>query len=333
MEEKVTVGVSYFGVRDLRHVDEDLEEMAQAGLDTVVHTFSENDLAYYKGTLEEIVRLSEDRGLETFVDPWGVAGIFGGEAFSQFVVEELDARQVFVDGALAPAACPNHPKTRAFLESWVRHAADLGADGVFFDEPHFFKRDPTRWACRCSVCQDLFRQEYGEPMPDTRTPAVQEFQLHSLQRLIEHLAQTAHALHLKTSLCLLPREEELQHWETFARIPALDILGTDPYWVRLGLRETAVYAHVHRFAQHIKTLADQYQKEPQIWIQAFLIPAGTEEDVRQAVRGAVDAGVFNLMAWSFRATAAMSYIRPGRPEVVWQTLLEAFREAKHTGTP
>ncbi len=332
MARKITVGVSYFGVRDLRHVAEDLEEMAQAGLDVVVHTFSENDVTFYKGTMAEIVSRSKAYGLEVYADPWGVAGIFGGEAFSKFVAEVREANQQRADGSPVPAACPNHPKTRTFLEAWIRHAADIGADGVFLDEPHFFGRSHEAWACRCPVCQHQFQEEFGEPMPQILTPEVQTFRLRSLRRLIQDLAETAKTLGLKTSLCLLPREEEWLHWESFFQIEALDIIGTDPYWVVLGLRKDQVYAHVHTFAKRVKALATAHQKEPQIWIQAFKIPEGTEEDVRYAVRGAVDAGVLNLMAWSFRATAAMSYIRPGRPEVVWQTLLDAFQEVKQNAT-
>ena len=39
-------GVSYFGVRILRHVRRDLADIAARGYTAVLHTFSENDLAY-----------------------------------------------------------------------------------------------------------------------------------------------------------------------------------------------------------------------------------------------------------------------------------------------
>ena len=51
-------GVSYFGVRIARHARRDLEDIAARGYTAVLHTFSENDLAYYRGTMAEIGRAS-----------------------------------------------------------------------------------------------------------------------------------------------------------------------------------------------------------------------------------------------------------------------------------
>ena len=48
-------GCSYFGVRILRHVRRDLADIAARGYTAVLHTFSENDLAYYRGTMADIV--------------------------------------------------------------------------------------------------------------------------------------------------------------------------------------------------------------------------------------------------------------------------------------
>ena len=50
-------GVSYFGVRDLRHARRDLDEIAEAGFSEVTHTFSEHDLRYH---LEDVGRLVEE---------------------------------------------------------------------------------------------------------------------------------------------------------------------------------------------------------------------------------------------------------------------------------
>ena len=76
-------GVSYFGVRIPRHVRRDLEDIAARGYTAVLHTFSENDLAYYRGTMAEIVAASHELGLEVQMCPWGVGRTFGGEAESR----------------------------------------------------------------------------------------------------------------------------------------------------------------------------------------------------------------------------------------------------------
>ena len=58
-----SAGCSYFGVRIVRHVRRDLAGLAARGYSGVLHTFSENDFAYYRGTMQEIVEASHDVGL------------------------------------------------------------------------------------------------------------------------------------------------------------------------------------------------------------------------------------------------------------------------------
>ena len=50
-------GVAYFGSRIVRHVAADMAALAERGFTGVLHTFTENDLAYYRETMREIVRL------------------------------------------------------------------------------------------------------------------------------------------------------------------------------------------------------------------------------------------------------------------------------------
>ena len=69
-----SAGSSYFGVRILRHVRRDMADLAARGYTGVLHTFSENDLAYYRGTMREIVEASHDAGLAVQASPWGSAG-------------------------------------------------------------------------------------------------------------------------------------------------------------------------------------------------------------------------------------------------------------------
>ena len=47
-------GCSYFGVRIVRHARRDMVDLAARGYTGVLHTVSENDLAYYRGTMAEI---------------------------------------------------------------------------------------------------------------------------------------------------------------------------------------------------------------------------------------------------------------------------------------
>ena len=104
------VGCSYFGVRIARHVERDLDDIVRRGFTGVLHTYSENDLAYYRDTMKKIVEASHARGLEVQMNPWGLGRTFGGEAESRFVTMNPDACQVLDDGRRVAAACLNHPR-------------------------------------------------------------------------------------------------------------------------------------------------------------------------------------------------------------------------------
>ena len=115
----IRTGAAYFGNRTLRHVRADLQDMADSGFDYVVHCFTESDLIYGIETMREIVRMSHELGMEAHMDPWGVAGIFGGEAFSKFVAREMDACQILADGSAVGIACLYSKRLRALLHRWI----------------------------------------------------------------------------------------------------------------------------------------------------------------------------------------------------------------------
>jgi len=112
-------GAAYFGNRIVRHVAADMEELSDAGFAGVLHTFSENDLAWYRGTMGRVVAASHDAGLSVAVAPWGVAQLFGGEAESGFTAANPDVGQVLDDGRSTPAGCPNNPAVRSFVRAWA----------------------------------------------------------------------------------------------------------------------------------------------------------------------------------------------------------------------
>src|SRR5690349_16380766 len=99
-------GVSYFGNRFLSHAKDDLKRIADCS-DYVVHTLSEADMSYHKKVMNSICNESRKLGLEVWADPWSLGGVFGGEAFSRFLMEHRDAWQVMSDGRVMPSACLN----------------------------------------------------------------------------------------------------------------------------------------------------------------------------------------------------------------------------------
>lgn len=359
----VEIGVSYFSSRDLRHVRQDLEEMSRHGCTYVVHCFTETDILYYRETLGEVMKATRSAGLEAWVDPWGVAGIFSGETLSRFLVDHPEALQLLSDGRRARSACPNHPETRRFLREWVVAAAESGAQVAFWDEPHFeipmWKGDRSgAWACRCDHCQDRFREHAGGPMPERMNDQVREFRERSLIELLAELSAAAHDQGLRSALCLLPTDFEsvglpevarrlevrwqrmveqaggstadehpwrsfgVRDWDAAAAMPHLSIFGCDPYWQLFGAEPEPF---VRAFTRRAKTAADRSERGLQVWVQAFAVPEGREEELSTGLQIAAEEGATHLAAWSYRATESMSAIRPARPDEVWRVLGESFR--------
>lgn len=359
-------GVSYFSSRVLRHFELDLREMIEHGCTYVVHCFTETDLAYYRDAMKGIVGATKEAGLEAWLDPWGVTGIFSGETFTRFPLDHPETWQVLSDGRRAPAACPNHPETRKFLREWVDACAYVGGDVLFWDEPHFWvglwRGDLSgAWACRCDECQRRFRDEFSGEMPVEFTPEVRSFRERSLIDLLTELSRYGHQKGLRNALCLIPTDleahgfpesgarlkraletrlgdapkgslEAMLHFgvgdfDSAASIPDLDIFGCDPYWYLFG-------ADAERFmrvySEEAAEASRKHGRDLQLWVQAFSVPEGREEELRTGLRVAEEVSATHVAAWSFEATASMSQIACARPEVVWGILGEEFRRLKES---
>ncbi len=362
----IETGVSYFSSRTLRHVKDDLREMVDHGCTYAVHCFTETDLAYYGDTMREVVGATREAGLEAWLDPWGLCGIFSGETFSRFPLDHPETRQVLSDGRRAGAACPNQPQTRAFLRGWIEACARSGGEVLFWDEPHFYvgfwRGDLSgAWACRCEVCLSLFRERHGGEMPAEFTAEVRAFREASLLELLNELCRHGHEKGLRNALCLLPTDlaahgfpqpqERLAHalerrlaeapsgaleamlhfgvgdFEGAAAIPDLDVFGCDPYWYLFG---TEAEPFVRAYGGAAAEAARRHGRDLQLWVQAFSLPAGREEELREGLRAAEELGATHVAAWSFQGTASMSQIRCARPEVVWRVLGEEFRRLRGT---
>jgi hypothetical protein len=80
-------------------------------------------------------------------------------------------------------------------------------------------------------------------------------------------------------------------------------------------------------AVKIVDISSRYDKEPQIWVQAYGVPTGREDEVGRAVRVIGDMGIKNIAAWSYRGGAPMN-IASDNPDRVWEVLGEAYRKVR-----
>lgn len=246
---KPETGVSYFANGWLHHFERDLEDILAHHCTYIVHCFSENEMIFARQRTAQFFKMTRDVGLGCWANPWAVMGLFGGEQFSAFVPRNPDACQILSTGQRAPEACPSAPETRVAMKLWIDMAIDLGADTIFWDEPHLYIPDwddlhfapDSAFACFCPRCRDSFQSRFGQSMPQTLTP---EMRLHREDLMVDFLTEMigyAHNKGAKNAITLLPVEDvanESLPWNRkapdgppgVADIRGLDIFGTDPYW-------------------------------------------------------------------------------------------------------
>ncbi|MEN9352818.1 MAG: hypothetical protein RL318_143 [Fibrobacterota bacterium] len=332
----VKTGFSYFGVRNPEHVRTDMQRMVREGNTLVLHTWSEDDQSYYKGTMKEIVALSREEGLEVYVNPWAVGRIFGGEANSELIARHPECRQYFNDGTPTPAACLNHPAVIEYLEEWTRSVCETQVDTIFWDEPHYFFRKGREelWACHCPVCRELFQQRFGRPMPIQFTEDVKTFREECIEGLLARLTGFVHKFGKRNCVCLLPDHFNAgtSDWDRIAALPCVDELSTDPYW-EMGDSAERVQELYETYSRRVVDVARRHGKANQVWIKNYRITQAEEGHVELATRLACEAGCENVMSWSWRGSPYLSWLSSERPEEVHARQLAAFATAAQGGYP
>ena len=322
-------GTSYFGNRFLSHARGDLRRIADT-CDYVVHTVNEQDLAYHKAVLARLFAESRRLNLEVWADPWGLGGVFGGESGSQFLVHHRDSWQVMSDGRVMPIACLNRPEWRSYVKEWVLSVRDMGAQVIFWDEPHVAFDLESEWrgvfSCACEACKDAYRQTRGEPLPPKLNDAVRDFRRQTLRDFLSEAMAFARGKGLKNALCLYAfkgYEEYDKVWNGAAALPELDIFGCDPYW--RWRRRNDPKAHVEDFSRRVVESARRNGKDSQVWIQAMRLPAGVEGEIERAIEAAVNQGVTHVAAWSFDGGELLDTVLSENPPLVWEKVEAAFR--------
>jgi N-acetylmuramic acid 6-phosphate etherase len=319
-------GCSYFGVRIPRHARRDMADLAARGYTGVLHTFSENDLAYYRDTMAEIVAASHAEGLFVQASPWGLGRTFGGEAESRWVALHPEECQVLDDGRRVAAACLNSSPYRDFLKEWADWVLDCGVDSVFWDEPawvvpvHVGVDDPARWTCRCERCAERF----GVPIPGELTPEVTRFRQESvvgfLREVLAHVAERGGT----NTICLLPSLEGTQglaDWDEVAALPGLATLATDPYWKHWG---EAAGPFVRRFARLLWETAERHGVGAQLWVPSFGLDRGDISDLEAGIVGAREEGVGDLWTWGYEACRHMTHLATPDSPLVWEAVSAAL---------
>lgn len=303
-----------------------MADLAARGYSGVLHTYSENDLEYYRGTMREIVEASHAVGLTVQVSPWGLGRTFGGEAESRFVTFHPEECQVLDDGRRVAGACLNSPVYRAFCKEWADAVLEDGVDAVFWDEPawmvpwHVGVDDPTRWSCICDRCAERF----GGPVPAELTPEVRAFREASvvdfLREMLAHVAERGG----KNTVCLLPSTEGLQgisDWNMVASLPGLHTFATDPYWKHWN---EPAGPFVRRFAKLLRETCERHGVASQLWLPSFGLTADEIPELEAAIEGAREEGVEDLWTWGYEACGNMTRLATPDAPLVWEAVSAAL---------
>src|SRR5437764_6388727 len=318
----VSAGCSYFGVRIVRHVQRDMADLAARGYSGVLHTFSENDFAYYRGTMREIVEVSHAAGLAVQASPWGLGRTFGGEAESRWVTFHPEECQVLDDGRRVAGACLNSEAYRAFCKEWADWVLECGVDSVFWDEPawmvpaHVGIDDATRWTCRCSHCAERF----GGPVPGELTPEVQAFRESSVVDFLREVLAHVAARGGSNTVCLLPSTggiHGISDWNLVAELPGLTTFATDPYWKHWN---EAAGPFVRRFARLLRETCERHGVGAQLWLPSFGLTREEIPELEAAIAGAREEGVDDLWTWGYEACGHMSALATPDSPAVWESV-------------
>src|SRR5713101_750512 len=319
-------GCSYFGVRIVRHVRRDLADLAARGFSGVLHTFSENDFAYYCDTMREIVDASHDAGLTVQASPWGVGRTFGGEAESRWVTFHPEECQVLDDGRRVAGACLNSAAYRAFCKEWADWVLDCGVDSVFWDEPawmvpaHVGIDDPNRWTCRCAHCAERF----GGSVPGELTPDVQAFREASVVDFLREVVAHVAARGGENTICLLPAtggNHGISDWNLVAELPGLTTFATDPYWKHWN---EPAGPFVRRFARLLRETCERHGVASQLWLPSFGLTADEIPELEAAIEGAREEGVEDLWTWGYEACGHMTRLATPDAPLVWEAVSAAL---------
>ena len=332
MGRTLKTGVAYHGNRMPSHAHEDMLEIAKADMDIVVHMLSHTDWERHKKVMKDIFAITEDAGLEVWVDNWGIGGAPGDR--SHFLAYHPEAHMYYNTGEMNPyIVCLNSPAYRQFVKDWVYAVGEIGGKTVFWDEPHI---PPKRtesgrifWCC-CPTCQKLFEEKYGHPMPTVEmTPEMEEFRTDTIVDFFREMTDYSASLGIKNASCIMPGASHGISIDSFGKLgvlPHMDNLGYDPYWYHKKDLDSP-YRYVYDETKKAMAISTEYKKEHNIWIQGYASPRGREEEIIEATEAAYDAGARCILSWSFHGAESNDY-RAENPQRCWDITVEAMKRIR-----
>ncbi|MBQ9805367.1 MAG: hypothetical protein IJW49_02505 [Clostridia bacterium] len=315
--EQLKTGVAYHGNRILRHVEDDMRDIVNHNMNVVVHMFTHNDWDRHKTVVKDIIKISEDFGLEVWVDNWGIGGPPGDK--SHFLQYHPEAHQIWSDGTPNPvSSCYNSEAFVQFTKDWLDQVREMGGKKIFWDEPHLKEKD-GKFCCCCPTCKKLFAEKYGHEMPMILTPETEAFRAWSIANYFDRVTTYSKELGMENASCVMIHT--LEQTNEMLKVSNLTDWGIDPYWSPKK-RGKDPYEYVYTQSRDAIANAKSVGKDNHIWIQGYDLPLGHEDDIILATDAAYDAGARNILYWSYRAGESNDY-RSTNCDRCWQVMGEA----------
>ena len=333
MNKKLKTGVAYHGNRMPSHARADMIEISRADMDIVVHMLSHTDWERHKTVMKDIFAMTEDVGMEVWVDNWGLGGAPGDK--SHFLAYHPEAHMIFSNGEMHPSqVCLNSPAYKQFVKDWLDMVVEIGGKTIFWDEP-FIPTKKTEdgnnrlYCCTCPNCKKLFEERYNRPMPELLDDTAAAFRTDCIVDFFREITDYSHSLGLVNTACVMLGSNlgiSLDSIDRICSLPHLDNIGSDPYW--LGSKRESVYEFVYNGSKKNVEIADSFGKDHNLWIQTYKNPRGEEEDIITACEAAYDAGARTVLAWGYRGSESNDYAAEN-PEKTWAMTCEAFKRIRN----
>lgn len=325
--QPLKLGVAYHGNRLLSHAEADMKDIINHHFNTVVHMFSHNDWNRSSSIMKEIFHMTEQLGLEYWVDNWGLNGTPGDT--SHFLCYHPEAHQMFSNGEMRPInVCYNHESFVSWTLEWIDKVYELGGRKIFWDEPNLPSR-ADKFACACPVCRGLYRERYGREMPVVPDQSCYDFQVWTIVNYFRRVTAYARAKGMENIICVMLSSNigiSLDNIGELGTLDTLDNIGSDPYWLFGENPPTGpdVYKFVYENTRKNLAVCESCGKDHNIWIQGYNNPASREEDIVYATEAAYDAGARNILLWGFRGSEGNDY-RAKKPELAWRAAGDAMQ--------
>jgi len=311
------LGVSYVPAHLPQHIEADMRHLAEIGCNEALFALQENHFFTLTGALRFGADIARANGVRPLAVIWGYANTFGGGRISRLLLNDLEMWRRGKDGSPTPLACLNNPKLVDHFAEFTALCREHGFAGMFVDEP-------TPQECFCPHCQARFREEFdGDLLAAEGTADYEAFRVQTVSNYTDEVCKRVKAVDagLETVTCIMPHDRAA--WDQVVSIPELDVFGTDPYWLvsqgRMTLDEAVATAKA------AKSLCQQHGKKSQVWLNAWRIPAGLEEEVYNGGKALAAVGCDSLYTWSYRAGLGTNE-ESEDAERTWANVARLYRE-------